>query len=220
MPEKDRGQGTGGSLPLTPPGEPDRPSRTGESASGQPPGGEPAADRRMALAAACEAILAAAGEVVAAQALASAVGEGATAADVEAALEQVCARHDQPGSGVRLEKVAGGWRFATRPEFEGALRAFLGIRARGRLSQAALETLAIVAYRQPITLPEINYLRGVGSAAVVHTLLERRLIRVAGRKQVVGTPLLYRTSKEFLIHFGLDDLSALPAPEEVEQVEG
>ncbi|MEP0772750.1 MAG: SMC-Scp complex subunit ScpB, partial [Acidobacteriota bacterium] len=88
-------------------------------------------------------------------------------------------------------------------------------RARARLSQAALETLAIIAYRQPVTLPEINFLRGVNSAGVIRTLLERRLVRVAGRKQVVGTPLLYRTTREFLVHFGLDDLSGLPAPAEV-----
>ena len=101
-----------------------------------------------------------------------------------------------------------------------ALREYLGYRARARLSQAALETLAVIAYRQPITMPEISFLRGVNSAAVVRTLVERKLVVVAGKEQVVGTPLLYRTSKEFLVHFGLSDLSALPTPEEVAQVAG
>jgi segregation and condensation protein B len=172
------------------------------------------------LAAVCEAILAVAGEVVAAETLAAAAGEGTTVADVEAALELLRSRHEGASSGLLLERVAGGWRLATRPELEGVLRSFLGIRSRARLSQAALETLAIVAYHQPITLPEVNFLRGVNSAAVVRTLLDRRLVKVAGRKQVVGTPLLYRTTKEFLVHFGLNELSELPQPEELEATEG
>jgi segregation and condensation protein B len=175
---------------------------------------------REQLAAVCEAILAVAGEVVAVETLAASAGEGVTNEEVEAALELLRARHDGAASGLLLERVAGGWRLATRPELEGVLRSFLGIRSRARLSQAALESLAIIAYHQPITLPEINFLRGVNSAAVVRTLLERKLVKVAGRKQVVGTPLLYRTTKEFLVHFGLDDLEALPQPEELEATEG
>jgi segregation and condensation protein B len=175
---------------------------------------------REQLAAVCEAILAVAGEVVAVETLAAAAGEGTTVEEIEAALELLRTRHDGAASGLLLERVAGGWRLATRPELEGVLRSFLGIRSRTRLSQAALETLAIVAYSQPITLPEINFLRGVNSAAVVHTLLDRKLVRVAGRKQVVGTPLLYRTTKEFLVHFGLNELSELPQPEELAATEG
>lgn len=169
----------------------------------------------------CEAVLAAAGEPVSAAALAAAAGEGVTAEDVEQALGRLAQRYATPGHGLVVEKVGGGWRLATRPELEGVVRAFAGARARSRLTQAALETLAIVAYRQPVTLPEINFLRGVNSAGVVRTLLERRLVRVAGRKPVVGTPLLYRTTREFLVHFGLDDLSGLPAPSELglEEVE-
>jgi segregation and condensation protein B len=170
------------------------------------------------LAAVVEAILAVSGEPVTLDALLAAAGAGVDRSRVEEAVEFVRRRHEQEGSGIRVEQVAGGWRMATRPEHEGVLREFLGYRSRSRLSQAAFETLAIVAYRQPITLPEINFLRGVNSAGVVRTLIERKLVSVAGRKQVVGTPLLYRTSKEFLIHFGLPDLSALPTPEEVEQV--
>lgn len=168
----------------------------------------------------CEAILAVAREPVAAEVLAEVAGEGVTVADVEAALERVRERHEARGSGVLVERVGGGWRLATRPEYEAPLRQFLGVRSRAKLSQAGLEVLAVVAYRQPITLPEINFLRGVNSAAVVRTLLDRKLLAVAGRKQVVGTPLLYRTTREFLVHFGLPDLSALPSLEEIEQVVG
>lgn len=168
----------------------------------------------------CEAILAVAREPVAPEALAEVAGEGVTAAEVEAALEQVRSRHDSECSGLVVEQVGGGWRLATRAEHEGPLRQFLGMRSRTRLSQAGLEVLAIVAYRQPITLPEINFLRGVNSAAVMRTLVDRKLVAVAGRKQVVGTPLLYRTTREFLVHFGLPDLSSLPSLEEVEQVAG
>ena len=172
------------------------------------------------LAALVEAVLAVAGEPVGIEALAAAAGEGVNMEDLERAVEFVRQRHDQPGSGLMVEQVGGGWRLATRAEHEAALHSYLGFRAKARLSQAALEALAIVAYRQPVTLPEINFLRGVNSTAVVRTLLERRLVVAAGRKQVVGTPLLYRTSKEFLIHFGLADLAALPTPEEVEQITG
>jgi segregation and condensation protein B len=172
------------------------------------------------LAAMVEAVLAVAGEPVTVEALLVVAGVASERAQLEEAIEAVRRRHEQEGSGLRVEHVAGGYRLTTRPEHEGALREYLGYRSQVRLSQAALETLAIVAYRQPITLPEINFLRGVNSAAVVRTLLERKLVIVAGRKQVVGTPLLYRTSREFLVHFGLPDLSALPTPEEVEQVAG
>ena len=172
------------------------------------------------LAAMVEAVLAVAGEPVTIEALLMVAGEGTERAQLEEAVEVVRRRHEEEGSGLQVENVAGGFRLTTRPEHEGALREYLGYRSRTRLSQAALETLAIVAYRQPITLPEINFLRGVNSAAVVRTLLERKLVMVAGRKQVVGTPLLYRTSKEFLVHFGLPDLSSLPSLEEVEHVAG
>ena len=167
-----------------------------------------------------EAVLAVAGDPVTVDTLVAVAGEGVERNQVEEALELVRLRHEAEASGLRLENVAGGWRLATRPEHEGALREYLGYRSRARLSQAALETLAVIAYRQPITMPEISFLRGVNSTAVVRTLVERGLVAVAGRKQVVGTPLLYRTTKEFLVHFGLPDLSALPTPEEVEQIAG
>jgi segregation and condensation protein B len=117
--------------------------------------------------------------------------------------------------GVRLEEVGGGWRYVTRPEFDSLLRKFHEVTERSRLSLAALETLAVIAYRQPITLPEIQEVRGVNSASVLNTLLEKGLVTTAGRKAVVGTPFLYRTTPDFLVRFGLNELEELPKPEEL-----
>jgi len=135
--------------------------------------------------------------------------------DIGAVFEAFRENMDRSDSGLRLEKVAGGWRCTTPPSLDPYLRTFHGIAARQRLSQAALEVLAIVAHRQPVTLPEINFIRGANSASVVRTLLERGLLRVAGRKKVVGKPFLYRTSKEFLVHFGLERAEDLPDPEDL-----
>ena len=122
---------------------------------------------------------------------------------------------DVPERGVRLEEVGGGWRYVTRPEFDSLLRKFHEVTERSRLSLAALETLAVIAYRQPITLPEIQEVRGVNSASVLNTLLEKRLVTTAGRKSVVGTPFLYKTTPDFLVRFGLNELEELPKPEEL-----
>ena len=119
--------------------------------------------------------------------------------------------------GIFIEHVAGGLRLVTRPELNSYLRKFFEVTGRTRLSLAALETLAIIAYKQPITGPEIQDLRGVSSAGVLKTLLERRLVRIAGRKKVVGKPFLYRTTREFLMHFGLETLEDLPPLEEFEE---
>jgi len=116
--------------------------------------------------------------------------------------------------GFMLEEIAGGWRLATRAEHDSTLKKYFAKKGENRLSIAALETLAIVAYRQPITAPEVSDIRGVNSTGVIRTLLERRQIRVAGRKNVVGSPFLYRTTKEFLVHFGLNDIRDLPRLEE------
>jgi segregation and condensation protein B len=113
--------------------------------------------------------------------------------------------------------VAGGWRYVTRPEFDSLLRKFHEVTERSRLSLAALETLAIIAYRQPITLPEIQEIRGVNSSSVLTTLLEKKLVTTAGRKSVVGTPFLYRTTRDFLVRFGLNELEDLPKPEELDE---
>ena len=145
--------------------------------------------------------------------------EGAEA--VEEVLTTVRARYvEEPHRGVVFERVAGGVRLITRPALHGALRKFFEITGRSRLSMAGLETLAIVAYRQPVTGPEIQDLRSVNSSGVLRTLLERRLVRVAGRKPVVGKPFLYRTTREFLMHFGLQSLDDLPPLEEFEELIG
>lgn len=140
----------------------------------------------------------------------------ATPEAVAAALASLAEEADAPSRGVRLESVAGGWRYVTRPEFDSLLRKFHEVTERSRLSLAALETLAIIAYRQPITLPEIQEIRGVNSSSVLTTLLEKKLVTTAGRKPVVGTPFLYRTTRDFLVRFGLNELDDLPKPEELD----
>ena len=124
------------------------------------------------------------------------------------------------GRGVSIEEVAGGLRLITRPELASYLKRLFDSSGRGRLSMAALETLAIVAYRQPVTGPEIQELRGVTSSGVLKTLLERRLIRITGRKPVVGKPFIYATTRDFLMHFGLPSLADLPPLEEFEEAFG
>lgn len=136
---------------------------------------------------------------------------------VERALLAMAERINGEGRGIRLEAVGGGWRFVTRPEFDGLLRRYFEVSERSRLSLAALETLAIIAYRQPITAPEISELRGVNSSAVLKTLFDKKLITTAGKKPVVGTPFFYKTTKEFLVRFGLNDLAELPKPEEIDE---
>ncbi len=168
------------------------------------------------LTAAIEAILLTAGGPATAAALTEALEDPTIdVAAVSEVLEAVARGWDRPDSGVRLEKVADGWRCVTPAALDPYLRNYHGIAARQRLSQAALEVLAIIAHRQPVTLPEINFLRGANSASVVRTLLDRKLLRMAGRKKVVGKPFLYRTSKEFLVHFGLERPEDLPDPEEM-----
>lgn len=139
----------------------------------------------------------------------------------EAALQVLLARYGaSPERGVVVEQVAGGLRLVTRPDLAPYLRRALAVAGRARLSMAALETLAIVAYRQPVTAPEIQELRGVNSKSALSTLLEHRLIRLAGRRSVVGQPFLYRTTNEFLAQFGLDRLEDLPPLAEFEEALG
>lgn len=139
------------------------------------------------------------------------------------ALQTVLARYRadesgaQPDRGVVVDQAGGGYRLVTRPDLHAYLRKYFDVAGRSKLSMAALETLAIVAYRQPVTSPEIQDLRGRNSAGVLKTLLERRLIRIAGRKEVVGSPFLYATTRDFLLHFGLPSLADLPPLEEFEE---
>ena len=133
---------------------------------------------------------------------------------VAEALEEIRRVLDANVGGFMLEQAAGGWRLATRAEHDSVLRTYFAKKGENRMSIASLETLAIIAYRQPITAPEVSDIRGVNSTAVIRTLLERRMIRVSGRKNVVGSPFLYRSTREFLIHFGLNDIRDLPRLEE------
>jgi len=133
---------------------------------------------------------------------------------VIAQLEEIKRNLEANVGGFMLEQTAGGWRLATRAEHDPVLKKYFAKKGESRLSLAALETLAIIAYRQPVTAPEVSEIRGVNSNAVIRTLLERRMIRVAGRKNVVGSPFLYRTTRDFLVHFGLNDIRDLPALEE------
>ncbi len=175
---------------------------------------------RAEMEAALEAILFVAAEPLDRAKLVELFDEGEGEAAV-AALESVLERYrQQPGRGIHAEDVAGGLRLVTRPDLHGYLRRFFEITGRSKLSMAALETLAIIAYRQPITGPEIHELRGVQPAGVLKTLLDRRLIKISGRRQVVGKPFVYRTTREFLMHFGLQELKDLPPLEEFEETFG
>ena len=138
----------------------------------------------------------------------------------QAALAELRSEYAGDGRGLQLVEIAGGWQITTRPEYNDWVRELLDPASPTRLSIQALETLAVVAYKQPVTLPEIIELRGVKSAGVIKTLLEKRLIRILGRKEVVGRPILYGTTKQFLLHFGLKDLSELPRIEEFAEVLG
>jgi len=134
-------------------------------------------------------------------------------------LAQVIAELDGPGHGISIREVAGGYKMATKPEHHEAVRDFVkSLKPPLKLSLPALETLAVIAYKQPVTGPEIQAIRGVQGSGVMRTLLERKLVSEAGRKNVIGRPLLYKTTKEFLIQFGLKDLSELPSLKEFEEI--
>ena len=134
-------------------------------------------------------------------------------------LEQLVAEFDRPEHGVTVREVAGGYKMATKAEHHEAVRSFVkSLKPPLKLSLPALETLAVIAYKQPVTSPEIMEIRGVRGAGVLNTLLDRKLIAAAGRKNVIGKPILYKTTKEFLIQFGLKDLSELPSLKEFEEI--
>src|SRR5437660_298998 len=134
-------------------------------------------------------------------------------------LDELIADYANPEHGIEIREVAGGYRMSTKPEHHDMMRAFSkSLKPPIRLSLQALETLAVIAYKQPITVPEISEIRGVDSSGVIGTLLERKLITTAGRKSVVGRPMLYKTTKDFLVRFGLSDLGELPSIEEFEKL--
>ncbi len=146
--------------------------------------------------------------------------QGVPKKDWQAALEELKQLYAGEDRGLQLVEVAGGWQITTRPEWHEHLRDLLAPKSATRLSIQALETLAVIAYKQPVTLPEIIELRGVKSGGVVKTLLEKRLIKIVGRKEVVGRPILYGTTRNFLLNFGLKDLGELPRIEEFAEVLG
>jgi segregation and condensation protein B len=160
-----------------------------------------------------EALIFVASEPITEEELARILPE-ADRASLAAALEALQREYAADGRGLELRRLAGGYRISTRPHYHEYIRRYLKMQPSARLSMAALETLAVIAYKQPITLPEIQEIRGVNSARAVRTLLEKRLIEPKGRKPVVGRPILYGTSREFLIQFGLNDLSELPTIED------
>jgi segregation and condensation protein B len=138
---------------------------------------------------------------------------------IRATLEELIAEYSSADHGIEIRQVAGGYRMSTKPEQHDVVRAFAkSLKPPFRLSLPALETLAVVAYKQPVTVPEISEIRGVDSGGVIATLLDRKLITTAGRKAVIGRPILYKTSKEFLLRFGLKDVNELPSMEEFEKL--
>jgi segregation and condensation protein B len=138
---------------------------------------------------------------------------------VSTALDRLVASYQTDDRGVEIRKVAGGWKFYTKPQHHDVVRRFIkSLQPPIRLTMPALETLAVIAYKQPVTVPEINEIRGVNVGGVIKTLLEKRLITTSGRKEVIGRPILYRTSKQFLMRFGLSDLDELPSLKEFEQL--
>ena len=134
-------------------------------------------------------------------------------------LGEIMASYAGDDQGIEIREIAGGYRMATKPECHDAVRLFIkSLKPPMKLSLPALETLAVIAYKQPVTAPEVNEIRGVESGGVLGSLLSRKLITTAGRKQVIGRPILYKTTKEFLLRFGLKDVSELPSMEEFEKM--
>ena len=169
------------------------------------------------LRAALEAIIYAADEPATLEQIANALG--VEKAEARAALDLLVAAYQTDDRGIEVRKVAGGWKFYTKPQHHEVVRKFIkSLQPPLRLTMPALETLAVIAYKQPATVPEINEIRGVNVGGVIKTLLEKRLITTAGRKEVIGRPILYRTSKQFLMRFGLSDLEELPSLKEFEQL--
>jgi segregation and condensation protein B len=165
--------------------------------------------------AALEAIIYAADEPVTIEQLASALGEEKLV--VQASLDELVASYAADERGVEVRAVAGGYKMYTKPQHHDVVRRFIkSLRPPLRLTMPALETLAVIAYKQPVTAPEIGEIRSVNTSGVLKTLLDKRLITTAGRKEVIGRPILYKTSKEFLMRFGLSDLEELPSLKEFE----
>jgi segregation and condensation protein B len=138
---------------------------------------------------------------------------------VRVAIEELVTEYSSENHGIEIRQIAGGYRMSTKPEQHDLVRSFAkSLKPPIRLSLPALETLAVIAYKQPVTVPEISEIRGVDSSGVIATLLDRKLITTSGRKEVIGRPILYKTTKEFLLRFGLKDVGELPSMEEFEKL--
>jgi segregation and condensation protein B len=180
------------------------------------PGGQP---RELAeLVNICEALIFVSEDPIQVKTLADILGEEKSW--VQVAVEELAREFNERNGGLMLREVAGGWQFATRPEHHENIRAYLKSKPSAKLSLAALETLAVIAYKQPVTVPEILEIRGVQSSSAIKTLLDKRLIIAKGRKETVGRPMMYGTSKDFLLQFGLKDLTELPNVEDFEDLAG
>jgi segregation and condensation protein B len=138
--------------------------------------------------------------------------------DINSAIDLLNQEYETSGRAVKIVKIAGGYLFATREEYAKYIGFLSSEKTKRRLSQAALETLAIIAYKQPITKPELESIRGVNSDYILATLLDKKLITISGRAETIGRPLLYTTTDEFLKYFGLNSLSDLPKPREIEEI--
>src|SRR5215510_11088705 len=139
--------------------------------------------------------------------------------EIDEGIAALMEKYRQSEHGIEIREIAGGLRFSTKPEHHETLKAFLQAQTPAtRLSLAALETLAVIAYKQPVTVPEIQEIRGVQASGVIKTLLDKKLVAAAGRKEVLGRPILYKTTRDFLIHFGLKEIGELPSMEEFEEL--
>ena len=163
-----------------------------------------------------EALIFVADEPISAKTIADVVKTDREA--VENSIAELVEEYDARNGALQLREIAGGWQIATRPEHHEQIRAYLRSRPSAKLSLASLETLAVIAYKQPVTIPEILEIRGVQSPSAIKTLLDKRLIVAKGRKETVGRPMMYGTSKDFLIQFGLKDLSELPSMEDFQDL--
>lgn len=163
-----------------------------------------------------EAIIFVSDEPITSKAIGEIIGEDKQT--VQAAVEELQTEYEERSGGLQIREIAGGWQLATKTEYHEEVRKFLKTRPSAKLSLAALETLSVIAYKQPVTVPEILEIRGVQSASAIKTLLEKRLIVTKGHKETVGRPMQYGTSKDFLIQFGLNDLSDLPSIEDFEDL--
>jgi segregation and condensation protein B len=178
---------------------------------------QPQADASAGLKAILEAAIYLTDEPLTPEQIAAAIGQPKDR--VIAVLEELAAEYAKPEHGLTIREVAGGYKMATKPEHHEAIRQFVkNLKPALKLSLAALETLSVIAYKQPVTAPEILEIRGVQGVGVLKTLLDRKLISTSGRKNVVGKPILYKTTKEFLVQFGLKDLNELPTLKEFEEL--